>query len=248
MRGKFLISFAAVMMLAGAGVASLLTADTLRLRNGNWVEGTYAGGNSSSIRFNVYGVTRTYSIDEVEEIQFGDAAQGTRYRMVPFENDLLSMNRPDNWQVTQNGDSWTIAPSNGRVRDADGGQSLAYGVTIDIFDAYQSPYSQQLQSRRGYGLRGTLRDDTDVLIEDLRQSNRNLRVMGATQNIRVSGRPALSMRLSNDSPLGGLETNWLVTAEHPDGLVYVIFTAPEREFRDYDPLFQQMLSSIRLRQ
>jgi hypothetical protein len=156
------------------------------------------------------------------------------------------MNRPDNWQVTQDGESWTIAPSAGRVRDTDGRQTLAYGVTVEVFDAYSSPYYQRLQSRRGYGLRETLQDDTDILIEDLRQANPNLRLVGIAQNIRVNGNPALSMRLTNDSPLGGLETNWLVTTEHPDGLLYIIFTAPEREFQSYEPTFQQMLSSIRL--
>ena len=238
----------ALVMLAGAGIGSLSMADTLRLKNGQWVEGTYAGGNARSIRFNVYGTTRTYNVGEVEQIQFSAAGTGTstRIRFVPFNNQLVSMNRPDNWQVTQDGETWTIAPNEGRVRDRNGQQTLAYGVTMEVFDAYSSPYYQQLQSRRGYGLRGTLQDDTDTLIEDLRQANRNMRQVGVTQNIRLSGNPALSMRLTNDSPLGGLETNWLVTTEHPDGLFYIIFTAPEREFANYEPTFQQMLSSIRL--
>jgi hypothetical protein len=156
------------------------------------------------------------------------------------------MSRPENWQVTQEGTSWILAPTGGQVRDRDGNQALAYGVTMEIFNEDSLPYDSQLQSRRGYGLRGALQDDTDLLIDDLRRANPNLRSVGASEEIRLSGRPALSMRLSNDSPLGGLETNWLVTAEHPDGLFYIIFTAPDREFADYEPTFRQMLNSIRL--
>jgi hypothetical protein len=70
------------------------------------------------------------------------------------------------------------------------------------------------------------------------------------QNLTVDGQRGLSTYLSNDSPVqgGGRETNWLVTVLRPEGLLFIVLTAPEREFRSYEAVFQQMLYSIRLKQ
>jgi hypothetical protein len=63
----------------------------------------------------------------------------------------------------------------------------------------------------------------------------------------VDGDRALSTYLSNDSPVGGRETDWLVTLEHPDGLLFLVFTAPEREFQRYEDAFHEMLRSVRIK-
>ena len=39
--------------------------------------------------------------------------------------------------------------------------------------------------------------------------------------------------LTNDSPLGGRETNWLVTVQRPQGLVFLVFVAPDRDYQNY---------------
>jgi hypothetical protein len=56
---------------------------------------------------------------------------------------------------------------------------------------------------------------------------------------------ALSKVLTNDSPVGGLETDWLVTVSRPEGLLYFIFVTPEREFAEFQDAFQQILDSVR---
>jgi hypothetical protein len=38
---------------------------------------------------------------------------------------------------------------------------------------------------------------------------------------------------------------WLVTVLRPDGLIYLVSVASERDFDDYDQAFQNMLSSVR---
>ncbi|MFQ5738939.1 MAG: hypothetical protein ACE5JX_07975 [Acidobacteriota bacterium] len=49
-----------------------LLADTLRLRDGRQMEGTYLGGNSREVRFlRDNGQTETYSLSEIESIRFG---------------------------------------------------------------------------------------------------------------------------------------------------------------------------------
>jgi hypothetical protein len=74
---------------------------------------------------------------------------------------------------------------------------------------------------------------TDQLVQDLRQSNQNLRVVRRHEAIDFGGQRGLSTYLSNDSPSqnGGRETNWLVTLPRPEGLLFFVFTAPEREFQ-----------------
>ena len=51
--------------------------------------------------------------------------------------------------------------------------------------------------------------------------------------------------LYNQSPMGGREVNMLVTAERPEGLFYMIFIGPENDFRQLQPVYEQMLRSVR---
>jgi hypothetical protein len=46
--------------------------------------------------------------------------------------------------------------------------------------------------------------------------------------------------------VGGRERDWLVTTMVPEGLLYIIFVAPEQEFADYQRAFQQILNSVKL--
>ena len=91
---------------------------------------------------------------------------------------------------------------------------------------------------------------TDQLIDELRQSNPNMRVLRRQGSIDISGQRGLSTYLSNDSPIQGKgrETNWLVTLPRSGGLLFIVFTAPEREFQGYESTFQKMLYSVRLQQ
>lgn len=185
----------------------------------------------------------------------GSASDWPSERFVTAENSLLRINHPDNWQVYGQSDALTITPRGGLVSDAQGNQALAYGVIVNIFEPRQdSGYGQQLQGP-GYGQNpaqtATTRLDqfTDQLVQELRLSNRNMRVIRYREVINVDGDRALSTYLSNDSPAsaGGRETDWLVTVERPDGLLFIVFTAPEREFQRYEGAFHQMLRSVRIK-
>jgi len=245
MRRKSLLVTGFMIILVLPAVISSLWGDSLYLKDGQTVEGTYLGGNSRTIRFRVDGVNRSYPISDVDEIQFSESATGSAQRFATFENALIRVRYPNNWQVFREGDSVTFAPSGGKVQDRNGNPALAFGVTVDIFQLRASSYYQQLQPPSDQASE-SLEAETDQLINDLRQSNRNLRMLGLRRSIQISGERALSMRLTNDSPLGGLETNWLITVQRPEGLLYVIFTAQDREFHSYEPVFQQMLDSLRL--
>jgi predicted Zn-dependent protease len=171
-------------------------------------------------------------------------------RFVSVENSLLRISHPDNWKAYGQGDAMTITPQNGLVSDAQGNQALAYGVIVNIFEPRWDG-GQQLQGP-GYGqtpgqqATSRLDQSTDQLVQEFRLSNRNMRVIRYREVISVDGDRGLSTYLSNDSPLGGRETNWLITVERPDGLLFIIFTAPEREFQSYEGAFHQMLRSVRI--
>jgi hypothetical protein len=174
-------------------------------------------------------------------------------RMRRFENTIVEIQYPDNWESLGQGDAATISPRGGMVDDGRGNRAMAYGVLINIYDPHfdQYSYGQSLQGR-DYGrvpedehLR--LEQATDQLVEEFRQSNPNMRVIRRHQDITIDGLDATSTYLSNDSPLGGRETDWLVAVMRPEGLVFFVFTAPDRDFQDYERTFQTMLSTVRFR-
>jgi len=171
-------------------------------------------------------------------------------RVRPFENSVLRIEHPDNWQAYGQGDvAATITPDKGLVDDGRGNQALAYGVIVNIYEPQtDSNYQKQLQPE-GYGQSSGLfmEETTNRLIEELRRSNPGMRIIRSPENIRVDGQRALSTDLSNDSPLGGRETNWLVTVPHAEGLLFFVFVAPDSEFQSYNHTFRVMLDSVRFR-
>lgn len=176
-----------------------------------------------------------------------------------FENSILRIEYPDNWNAYGPGDATaTIAPSKGMVADNQGKQAMAYGVVINIYEPLIDYSGQQLQPQ-GFSLpSGTsqgdeqahrlLEESTGRLIQDLRQPNPGMRIVRQHDHFRVDGQASQSTYLTNDSPLGGRETNWLVTVQRPQGLVFLVFVAPDRDFQSYENAFQDMLQSVRFRQ
>jgi Zn-dependent protease with chaperone function len=171
-----------------------------------------------------------------------------------FQNSVLRIDYPDNWQAYGQGDAATIAPRNGLVNDGNGNQALALGALVNIFEPHSDEYqyTQRLQGP-GYGQQASntshasLEQATDRLIVELRLSNRNMRVIQDHEHYQVNGQQIESTYLSNNSPTGGgRETNWLITLQRPAGLLFIVFVAPEREFRSYENTFQQMLNSVRV--
>ena len=88
---------------------------------------------------------------------------------------------------------------------------------------------------------------TQQLILGLKQSNPNMKVTRQSARVRLNNLPALSTYLSNDSPVGGLETDWIITVVRPEGLVYIVCTAPLAEYSNYDRTFGNILDSVRFK-
>jgi Zn-dependent protease with chaperone function len=157
-------------------------------------------------------------------------------RYLTFENRAVRMRYPDNWEVGQQGDSFTIVPPGGIVQDQRGNQSWAYGVIVSLYVPHNDRFGQV-----------TLDAATDQLIDELRRDNPRIRVARQHERVRIGGVAGLSTYLTNESPLGGREYDWLITVMREEGVLYFLCIAPERDFDDYERTFQTMLESVRFR-
>jgi beta-barrel assembly-enhancing protease len=154
-------------------------------------------------------------------------------RLQDYANDLVQLRHPNNWAARSSGAAVMLAPDGGVIQGAQG-DALAYGMMIDVF-----------APQAGNSGRFDLQEATDQLIRGLRNQNPNLRVTKSSVQRRVNGERALSTYVRNDAPLGGAETDWIVTVLRPEGLVCFVGVAPEDEFGDYRSALEAMIDSVR---
>jgi len=150
-------------------------------------------------------------------------------RLKTYDSGYVSLRQPDNWKAYGNDQDFTLAPDGGIISDGNN-SALAYGATMAVF----APAGNNVG----------LREATNQLIKGLQNLNSNMRITKDQGQIRIGGKTALWITLSNDSPLGGRETNWLVTVLQPEGLAYFVFVAPEKDFANYQDAFRQILNSV----
>ena len=81
-------------------------ADTLTLKNGRTINGTYLGGNARQIRMEVEDSIQTFEIDRIASIQFGSATAPPAVSAAPVEpapdrpRERVSILRPENSGAT----------------------------------------------------------------------------------------------------------------------------------------------------
>lgn len=153
---------------------------------------------------------------------------------VTYEGSAYTLKYPDNWKKYGEQANLAFAPEGGVVSDATGHSALAYGLSAGINKLQGDPNASD-----------ALETGTLQLIQGLQQSNPNMKITRQPGKIRLNNEPAMSTFLSNDSPVGGTETDWLVTTVRPDGLVYFVCTAPENEYQNYDKTCASILDSVR---
>jgi predicted Zn-dependent protease len=153
-------------------------------------------------------------------------------RLVTYNGQDIQFKYPENWRQYGQGSAISLAPDGGVVNN-----NLAWGMMIQSYEPHYD--------RDG---RITLEEATDQLVNELRRTNPNMRLTRRHERIRINGEPALSTQLSNESPAGGRETDWLVTLLDRDGNVYyLIGVAPAADFNRYEGAFDDVISSFRLR-
>jgi beta-barrel assembly-enhancing protease len=153
-----------------------------------------------------------------------------------FDHSEYQISYPANWQVKGNATSdVTIAPENGISKD-----EVVYGVVINRFAPPKSATDQA--------------SGMDALIAGLRQANPGMKEIGSAEDIRVNGMAGQSVDLISRSPdadqngKAKRERDWLVAIKRNNGsLLYLVFVAPENDFDELRPVFEQMLKSLKLK-
>ncbi len=148
----------------------------------------------------------------------------------PLRTNRYAVAYPSGWRTygDQRSAAVTIAPQRGLVRTNSGGVAIGYGVVLSYY---------QPQSRNLVGA-------TRELVGQLQSLDRNLRVSGQQRQVRVSGSNGIVTTLQGASPYGGTETDVILTVARPEGLFYMIFVAPSRDFNQLEGAFQKMVDSI----
>ena len=127
------------------------------------------------------------------------------------------------------GSSITLAPPGGINEKGD----LAYGMIIDVFTPQNARNLDQA---------------TDQFLATLQKGNPAMKVVRSRIQTRVDSWPAQRTELSNDSPVGGKETDIVISLLRSNTeLQYFVLVAPSKDMPQYDRTFQSILNSVRLR-
>jgi Zn-dependent protease with chaperone function len=150
---------------------------------------------------------------------------------VEYEAAAYRLKYPDNWKKYEEGASTTFAPDGGVAQ----GGALAYGVIVNVNQVKADPNDPS-----------ALENVTQQFIQDLQKANPGLYIARNSGRVKLNGEAGLSTYLSNDSPAGGQETDWLITVLQPQGLMAFLCVAPQAAFSNYEKTFASMLDTVRL--
>jgi Zn-dependent protease with chaperone function len=148
------------------------------------------------------------------------------------EGDVFSVTVPSNWNEHASAGSVIFAPDGAYGGGHDRG-AFSHGVEIGI----------------GRNETHNLRTATEELMASLARGNPGLGRASSFRTVSVAGRRGLTTVVVNAlDGSGQREVIQIVTTQLPDGnLLYVIAVSPEASARDYQPVFNQVVASIRLR-
>ena len=158
-------------------------------------------------------------------------------KVFTHSQDFYRLGYPDGWVVSRTGTNGAIiAPADG-VQSSRNGDNVTHGVMFDLFDIAVPDRSL------------TLEQATNRLIVYLRQRNQSLRIVpGAQTQMLVSDEPGVrTVMIGKDESSTSSEVVWVVTRTYYQSLFYMVFVAPEDDFAMYQPVFEQMIRSVRLR-
>ena len=155
-----------------------------------------------------------------------------------YEANSYTIKYPDNWKKypDSNGGGASFAPESGILDDGSGHAALAYGLIVNV---------TQIQGNASDS--NALEDGTRQVLQDLQKSNPKMKIQRQGERVRLNGKPGLSTYLTNDSPAGGLETDWVITVLRPEALYSFICVAPQSAYSNYDNTFSSILDSVRFK-
>ncbi|HKO20420.1 MAG TPA: M48 family metallopeptidase, partial [Acidobacteriaceae bacterium] len=208
---------------------------------GVWKRGNYAAGpgpNAGSVAAVSDNGARPGSpaLSSGPAQYLGNAALGLDAGLATYHGPGFAMDIPGNWTASQAQDgSVTIAPAGGA-----GSFGIAYGAMVGMT---RTGSSAALDSN-------ALLDATKQLVLRFGSGEGALQQAGEIQPVKTGQQRGYAVEMRGQSPVmdGGRnaqEHDWLVTAARPDGGVsYVVFVAPERDWKKLLPVFRSMAESF----
>lgn len=154
--------------------------------------------------------------------------------LAEYRTGSYAVKFPDNWTKYGEKNNVSFAPDGGVIEGTDGQAGLAYGVIISVTKPEEKP-----------GKAKDMEAATQELIKTLQKDNPKMKSIRQEGHLRVNGEPGISTYLSNPSPAGGEETDWVITVMRPEGLVAFVCVAPEKDYEKYDRTFASILDSVR---
>ncbi len=153
--------------------------------------------------------------------------------MQEYRGSDVSMSYPSNWKVFASRDSAsvTIAPVSGIQESEEA--VVGYGAVLNYYKPKQSGAS--------------LQQATSELVSVLRSTDPAMQAgREAPGAITVGGKNAMLMTLNTDSIFQGQkEVDQLLTVQHPNGILFIVFVAPQSESQYAKPAFDRMMKSLR---
>jgi hypothetical protein len=146
--------------------------------------------------------------------------------------DYYRLRFPQEWQQKATSVNGAMIWAPGGLRSTMAEDDLRTGV---LFDLFPMPERQM-----------TLEQATNRLLVFLRQRNQELRpIAGAQSQTLMGAEPALrTIMIANSRPA---QVVWVVTRQYYDSLFYVVCVAPEDDFPDLQPVFENILRSVEMR-
>jgi len=160
-------------------------------------------------------------------------------RSVIYRKYDLEIRHPENWYISETGNTVTLAPEGGIVEG-----KIACGMLIDTFHPRNRSFGNSFSGPEQLPTVSTLSSATDHVIEELRRTNANLRVLRSSRK-QLGANAAMEVELSNDSPLGGRGIDRQKTVLHNGVVYYFLGVVPESDMDRYTVIFDRMISSIR---
>jgi predicted Zn-dependent protease len=138
---------------------------------------------------------------------------------------------PEGWDIYPTSNNGAMIAAPGGVVSTSAGNDLRTGIMFDLFSV---PEKQ------------TLEQATNRLLVFLRQRNQSLRpIAGAQSQMLLGAEPALrTVMIANSRPS---QVVWVVTRQYYESLFYLVCVAPEEDFTQLQPVFEQILRSVELR-
>jgi hypothetical protein len=155
---------------------------------------------------------------------------------IEFQSTSYSLKYPDNWKKypDSSGEGVSFAPDGGILDDGSGHAALGYGLIVGLQQVKVDPNDPN-----------PLENGNRQVLDGLQQANPNMKLLRQADRVRLNGQPGLSSHLTNESPAGGAEIDWVITVLRPNGVIYFVCVAPEKSFEIYDKACTAILDSVR---